>query len=403
MREGWTDFELGAICRPRQWPTIARNQMLESGYPVYGANGQIGFFSSYNHEKPTVAVTCRGASCGQVHLTPAYCYITGNAMALDDLAEGEVLPQFLAEVLRYRRFDEFVTGSAQPQIIGAAIGRVRIELPPLPEQQKIAEILDTLADAIRKTEQLIAKLEQVKQGLLHDLLTRGIDDNGELRDPNRHPEQFKESVLGRIPKEWKLASAETFCDSVADGTHDTPKPASQGRPLITSKNLKGGRIDWTDTYMISESAYRSVRARSWVEPGDILFGMIGTIGNPVVLQEREHQIAPKNVGIFRFRGDSVRARYFCAYLESSVIDQQLCEVMAGSTQKFVGLATLRSLVVVYPERLEMETLVQTIDGIENRVAFESAALRKHRLLKQGLMEDLLSGQTRVTPLLGAKP
>jgi len=78
----------------------------------------------------------------------------------------------------------------------------KIELPffPVNDQRRIAEILDTLDETIQKTEQLIAKLKQIKQGLLHDLLTRGIDENGQLRDPIAHPEQFKDSVLGRIPK-----------------------------------------------------------------------------------------------------------------------------------------------------------------------------------------------------------
>ncbi len=83
-----------------------------------------------------------------------------------------------------------------------------VDLPPLPEQRQIAAILDTIDDSIRKTEQVIAKLKQVKQGLLHDLLTRGIDDNGELRDPERHPEQFKDSPRGRIPRGWEMWSLE---------------------------------------------------------------------------------------------------------------------------------------------------------------------------------------------------
>jgi type I restriction enzyme S subunit len=84
------------------------------------------------------------------------------------------------------------------------LSQVPIRVPPLPEQRRVAEILDTLDEAIRKTEQVIAKLQQMKQGLLHDLLTRGIDDNGELRDPDRHPEQFKDSPLGRIPERWEV-------------------------------------------------------------------------------------------------------------------------------------------------------------------------------------------------------
>src|SRR5690606_33484545 len=81
-------------------------------------------------------------------------------------------------------------------------------LPPLPEQRRIAAILDTLDEAIRQTEALIAKLKQIKRGLLHDLLTRGIDDNGELRDPERHPEQFRDSPLGRVPRGWMVSRLE---------------------------------------------------------------------------------------------------------------------------------------------------------------------------------------------------
>ena len=88
----------------------------------------------------------------------------------------------------------------QVELSRTRLAATRLPMPPLPEQRRIAEILETVDEAIRKTEEIIAKLEQVKQGLLHDLLTRGIDDNGELRDPDRHPEQFKDSPLGRIPQ-----------------------------------------------------------------------------------------------------------------------------------------------------------------------------------------------------------
>jgi type I restriction enzyme S subunit len=95
-------------------------------------------------------------------------------------------------------------GSSVIHIGTVQLKELSLDLPPLPEQRRIAEILDTLDEAIRKTEQVIAKLQQMKQGLLHDLLTRGIDEHGELRDPERHPEQFKDSPLGRIPRGWEV-------------------------------------------------------------------------------------------------------------------------------------------------------------------------------------------------------
>ena len=76
------------ICTPKQWKTIPKSQLLENGkFPVYGANGIIGRYNEYNHEKPTVLITCRGATCGNIHITVPKAYINGNAMALDNLNE----------------------------------------------------------------------------------------------------------------------------------------------------------------------------------------------------------------------------------------------------------------------------------------------------------------------------
>ena len=114
---------------------------------------------------------------------------------------------------------------------GAKLAQFPLPTPRLPEQRQIAAILDTIDDAIRKTEQIIAKLKQVKRGLLHDLLTRGIDDNGELRDPERHPEQFKDSPLGRIPKEWEITTLSALCAAVVDCPHSTVF-CNRWRPLV---------------------------------------------------------------------------------------------------------------------------------------------------------------------------
>ncbi len=129
-------------------------------------------------------------------------------------------PKFGAHALRY--FAPTLQRVAQGTTF-AAIGRrqleqLRIWLPPGAEQRVIAEILDTVDAAIRKTEAIIAKLGQVKQGLLHDLLTRGIDENGQVRDPVRDPEQFEDSPLGQIPRGWRVERFGDIADSTTLGT-----------------------------------------------------------------------------------------------------------------------------------------------------------------------------------------
>ena len=153
----WPAVKLHDICRPRQWKTISASNLLEEGYPVYGANGKIGFYSDYTHEFPTLMITCRGATCGNVHISEPKYYINGNAMALDELDREKVDIRFLYYYLLGRGFDDVISGSAQPQITGQGLTKIEIPLPPLPEQKRIAAILDK-ADAIRRKRQQAIQL-----------------------------------------------------------------------------------------------------------------------------------------------------------------------------------------------------------------------------------------------------
>jgi type I restriction enzyme S subunit len=138
-----TVVELGDICRPKQWPTLSKKVLAENGFPVYGANGKIGFYSSYTHQEPTLLIGCRG-SCGSVHITEPYSYANGNAMALDDLNQDRADIKYLYHLFVRRGFRDVITGTSQPQIIQQHIRSVEIPLPPLEEQRRIAAILDTI-------------------------------------------------------------------------------------------------------------------------------------------------------------------------------------------------------------------------------------------------------------------
>ena len=86
LPDGWASANLFELCTPKQWKTISKQDLLPSGYTVYGANGVIGFYDEYTHEEPTLMITCRGASCGNIHVSGSFSYINGNAMTLDNLA-----------------------------------------------------------------------------------------------------------------------------------------------------------------------------------------------------------------------------------------------------------------------------------------------------------------------------
>ncbi|SON61474.1 hypothetical protein MSIMFI_02985 [Mycobacterium simulans] len=185
----WPTAALEEFCRPRQWPTISQSDLTPSGYPVYGANGRIGWYISYNHERETVLITCRGATCGTINVCPPRSYVTGNAMALDDLDESRVNLRFLVHALTPDRLQRAITGTAQPQITRESLRGVVIPLPPLDEQCQIAAILDE-ADSLRvKRRRILDHLSDLSDSFFVDMFgDTGAEDRfgseplGELVD-----------------------------------------------------------------------------------------------------------------------------------------------------------------------------------------------------------------------------
>lgn len=164
-----TDF-----CRPRQWPVISTKDLKESGYTVYGANGPIGFYDSFTHANPTIAITCRGASSGTINITPPETYINGNAMALDNLNTEIVTLDFLVAALRRRGLFDVISGSAQPQITKEGLGKIAISVPPQDDQLRFGEKVNQLNELRHR---LITQI-----GLIDELIASLQDRafNGEL-------------------------------------------------------------------------------------------------------------------------------------------------------------------------------------------------------------------------------
>ena len=133
------------ICNPKQWKTIPKSELIEDGeFPVYGANGIIGRYNKYNHEKPTVLITCRGATCGNIHITVPKSYINGNAMSLDDLNESKCKKEYLYYFLKYYDHSKIISGTAQPQITINGLKKVKVKLYSIEKQEKIVEELNKI-------------------------------------------------------------------------------------------------------------------------------------------------------------------------------------------------------------------------------------------------------------------
>ena len=146
---------------------------------------------------------------------------------------------------------------------------------------------------------------------------------------------------------WKSVLLGEACD-VRDGTHDSPQYYLEGYPLVTSKNITGGKIDFTDCSLICEEDYNKINQRSKVDYGDILMPMIGTVGKPVIV-DMDEKFAIKNVALIKFRDNSVVINSFVkALLESDYFDRAVISKIRGGTQKFISLGDIRKLEICLP-------------------------------------------------------
>lgn len=149
-------IKLTDICNPKQWKTIPTSELLEDGYPVYGANGIIGYYSEFNHKNPVITVTCRGATCGTINITVPKSYVTGNAMCLDDV-RSDIYMEYLYYCLKHYNFNNVISGSAQPQITRQGMEKIYVTIGSHNEQMDIV-------DKLKKVENVIGlKKQELKQ------------------------------------------------------------------------------------------------------------------------------------------------------------------------------------------------------------------------------------------------
>jgi len=297
------------------------------------------------------------------------------------------------------------SGTTFLEISGSQFRKIPVPVPPRVEQEKIAHILDTLDTHIQKTEALIAKLEKVKEGLLHDLLTRGIDESGRLRPrPEQAPELYKESALGLIPREWGVGSLGDLSEIVS-GVTLGGKSGSSAWPLVPYlrvANVQDGYLDLTDIKLIRVSPADIEKYR--LLPGDVLMnegGDFDKLGRGALWQAQIDICLHQN-HVFRVRTTpGLLSPHFLAAFSSSAAGKRY---FIRSSKQSTNLASinstqLKAFQVPLPSSDEQMLIVKELQAMASRIEAEKAQLDKMIIQKSGLMDDLLTGRVRVTPLL----
>ena len=171
----WEVKRLGDITKLYQPVTISAKQFTESGYPVYGANGVVGFYAEFNHEASQVTVTCRGSTCGTINQTVEKSWITGNAMVVNCDHSSNLNKDFLYYLLLGQDLSVCITGTGQPQIVRGPLANFELPIPRnVDEQTAIADILCDMDVEIAALEARRDKTRALKQGMMQELLTGRI-------------------------------------------------------------------------------------------------------------------------------------------------------------------------------------------------------------------------------------
>ncbi len=170
-----------------------------------------------------------------------------------------------------------------------------------------------------------------------------------------------------------------FCD-VRDGTHDSPKKQLFGKYLVTSKNVKNGKVNFNNAYYISEKDYVNINKRSKVDIYDLLFTMIGTVGEVAQITE-EVNFAIKNVGLIKTK-DKILSRYLFYYLKSERIRNYLSENKSKGSQVFISLGKLRNMEIILPNKEVQEQIVSILDKFDKLVNDINEGLPKEIELRQ---------------------
>ena len=179
-----------------------------------------------------------------------------------------------------------------------------------------------------------------------------------------------------------------LCD-VRDGTHDSPKYQKSGIPLLTQKNIRDKKLVFDDVSYVSVEDAVKINARSRVNEGDILMSMIGTIGEPAMVNNQK-EFCIKNIALFKPNHNKVSNHFLFQYFSSDLFKTYVEGLIDGGVQKFLGLTTLRGLNVPYPEIIEQKKIAEILTSVDRVIELTSQEIDKLKDLKKGMMQELLT-------------
>lgn len=300
-----------------------------------------------------------------------------------------IIPYFLKYFVQSNFYWKWVRNSqqaqAQPNINAKQYGSLSVPLPPIDEQKKIAEILGSVDESIAFTQAVIDQTRKVKQGLLQQLLTKGIGHT-----------KFKESAIGKIPESWEVKSAKDICNQISVGIVVKPTQyyVKSGVPCFRSANVQEGYILDKDWVYISEESNKTLE-KSRLRIGDVLVVRTGYPGTSCVVPENFDGANCIDIIFARPIKDIVLPEYLSWFINSSLGKKQVLQGQGGLAQQHFNVGSLNTMQISIPSLKEQQKIVDMISCFQESIVKSEVEREKLLSLKRGLMQDLLTGKVRV--------
>lgn len=351
--------------------TLAQSELKNDGpYLVYGANGVIGKHTSYNHEESQVLVTCRGATCGAINVSAPFSWINGNAMVIKP-RENNVDIAFLKYYLKSGiDIKQVITGAAQPQITRQSLSFLKVDLPPLAEQQRIASILDKAELVKRKRELAIEKLDRLAESVFYEM----------FGDPLNNEKNWQQKSLGDV------------LTLITYGLTVRPNYVDVGIPLISAREIRNGSVNIQNGPKISRSDYDNLSDKSKPSFGDILFSKTGSIGHCALVETKIPFAVTQNAARLSFEKSTVNTVYALNYLRFGSIQALAQRSARGNAVKDLQLGVMKQFPFPLPPLSLQDQFAKRIAKLDQIKADSIAAFIKQKQLFLTLEHQAFSGQ-----------
>lgn len=314
--------KLTSICNPKQWKTLPAKDLLDDGFPVYGASGIIGYWKEYNHSSDTIVIGCRG-SCGNVNIATGTSYVNGNAMCLDNLSD-EVNFRYLYYFLQNYQFDKVISGTTIPQITRQGLEKVEVILYSKEIQTSIVSKLDMVSNLIKKSFRELAIIDQL-------IKSRFVEMFGDRNYPHT-------ALINLIKDGMGLSYG--IVQPGDDGTGEMG--------VLRPVDMVDGKISMASIKYIDRSIGDGFR-KTELTGDELLITVRGTTGVTALTDIRFAGMnVTRGIAVIRYDREKINPVYLNAYLNTDESQRYIQEHTRGATLQQINLSDLRVQEVVVP-------------------------------------------------------